>query len=116
MTTDNRQMGNVSNRMRFAFALSSVVFVAVLAVSPVKDWQREWKHYKRGYARLAQARPDTKRLMADYSPDIDQIWIPAMNVLDRCTTCHLGITQSILADASVPQPYRAHPAIPHRVK
>ena len=109
-------MGNVSNRMRFAFALSSVVFVAVLAVSPVKDWQREWKHYKRGYARLAQARPDTKRLMADYSPDIDQIWIPAMNVLDRCTTCHLGITQSILADASVPQPYRAHPAIPHRVK
>jgi len=115
-TTDSGPKGKVSNRTRFAFTLSSVVFVAFLAVSPFKDWQREWKHYKRGYARFAQTRPDTKRLMADYSPDIDQIWIPDMNVVDRCTTCHVGISQASLADASVPQPYRAHPAIPHRVR
>ena len=109
-------MGQVSNRMRFVFALSSVVFVAVLAISPVKDLERQWKRYKRGYARFAQTRPDTKRLMADYNSDIDQIWIPNMNVVDRCTTCHQGITQASLSDASVPQPYRAHPFIPHRVK
>ena len=39
-----------------------------------------------------------------------------MNVTDRCTTCHQGITQASLADASIPQPFRAHPPIPHNVR
>jgi mono/diheme cytochrome c family protein len=110
------EMGKVSYRMRLIFAASSLLFVAVLAVSPVKDLLREWKHYKRGYLQFAKTRPDTKRLTADYRPDLDQIWIPEMNVVDRCASCHQGITQSTLADASVPQPYRAHPPIPHRVR
>ncbi len=88
-------------------------FLLALAISPVKDFLREWKHYKRAYVRFAQTRPDTKRLLADYRPEIDQIWIPDMGVVDRCTTCHQGITQASLLDASVPQPFRAHPPIPH---
>jgi mono/diheme cytochrome c family protein len=110
------EMGKVSYRMRLLFAVCSLLFVATLAVSPVKDLLREWKHYKRGYLDLARSRPDTKRLLADFHPDLDQIWIPEMNVVDRCTSCHLGITQATLADPNVPQPYRAHPPIPHRVK
>jgi len=110
------EMGKVTDRMRFAFAVSSLIFLAVLAISPFKDYRREWKQYKRTYLRFAQGRPDTKRLTADYSPDIDQIWIPGMNVVDRCTTCHQGITQASLADSSVPQPFRAHPPIPHNVR
>ena len=39
-----------------------------------------------------------------------------MDVVDRCTTCHQGITQPTLLDASVPQPFRAHPPIPHAVR
>ena len=39
-----------------------------------------------------------------------------MDVVDRCTTCHQGITQPSLQDSSVPQPFRAHPLIPHRVR
>ncbi len=109
-------MGKISNRMRFLFALSSVVFTAVLAISPVKDLLHEWKGYKRAYVKLAESRPDTKTLLADYHPGIDQIWIPDMNVVDRCTTCHQGLTQPNLAGASVPQPFRAHPPIPHHVK
>jgi mono/diheme cytochrome c family protein len=109
-------MGRVSNRTRLIFAVSSVVFLVVLAITPFKDFRREWKQYKRSYLRFAQGRPDTKRLLADYRPDIDQIWFPAMNVVDRCTTCHQGITQASLADKSVPQPFRAHPPIPHNVR
>src|SRR2546428_637220 len=109
-------MGKVSRRMRFWFALTSIVFVAVPAGSPVKDLRQEWKQYKRGYVRYAQSRPDTKLLLADYRPSLDQIWIPEMNVVDRCTACHQGITQPSLADTNVPQPYRAHPPIPHNVR
>ncbi|HWU39032.1 MAG TPA: hypothetical protein VN203_15380, partial [Candidatus Acidoferrum sp.] len=116
MAPEAHNMGKVSIRMYFLFALSSLAFLAVLAVSPVKDLRREWKVYKRGYAHLAQTRADTKVLLADYTSDIDQIWIEDLNVVDRCTTCHLGISQSHLADASIPQPYRAHPPIPHHLK
>jgi mono/diheme cytochrome c family protein len=110
------EMGRMSYRLRLTFAVMSLIFVAVLAVSPVKDLRLEWKQYKRGYLQFARTRPDTKRLTADYRPDLDQIWIPELNVVDRCTTCHQGITQPTLADASVGQPYRAHPSIPHRVR
>ena len=110
------EMGKLTDRIRRTFAVSSLVFLAVLAISPIKDWRREWKLYKRSYIRFAQGRPDTKRLIADYSPNIDQIWLPAMNVTDRCTTCHQGITQPTLAGASVPQPFQAHPRIPHNVR
>lgn len=109
-------MGKVSRRLRWAFAVSSVVFLAVLAVSPVRDYLRSWKRYERDYVRFAQSQPDTKRLLADFRFGIDQIWIPQMQVVDRCTTCHQGITQPSLQDSSVPQPFRAHPPIPHRAR
>lgn len=109
-------MGKLSPKLRLAFAVTTVLCVLVLAISPFKDFRAEWKQYKRSFVRFAQGRPDTKRLLADYSPDIDQIWLPGMNVTDRCTTCHQGITQTTLADASVHQPFRAHPPIPHNVR
>ena len=109
-------MGRVPRSLRLALAVSSVALVIALAISPVKDLRREWKLYKRDYIRFAQTRPDTKRLLADSHPGIDQIWIPEMGVVDRCTTCHQGISQSSLAGASVPQPFRAHPPIPHHIQ
>jgi mono/diheme cytochrome c family protein len=110
------EMGSVSRRLRVSFAIASVAFVAVLAVSPVKDYFEEWKRYEKDYVRFAQTRPDTKHLMADFHSGIDQIWLPDMKIVDRCTTCHQGITQASLSDSSVAQPFRAHPVIPHAVK
>jgi mono/diheme cytochrome c family protein len=109
-------MGKIPKRLRLAFAVSSVLFLGVLAVSPVKDLLQEWKTYRREYVRFAETRPDTKRLLADFQPGINQIWIPEMNVVDRCTTCHVGMTQPSLLDASVPQPFRGHTRMPHDVE
>jgi cbb3-type cytochrome oxidase cytochrome c subunit len=109
-------MGNVSKRLRMAFAISSVLLLAFLAVSPVKDYLSEWKRYEKDYVRLAQSRPDTKRLLADYRPGINQIWLPKLGVVDRCTTCHQGIAEPSLLDPSIPQPFRAHPLIPHHLE
>ena len=109
-------MGKLTTGTRLIFAVSSVIFLMVLAISPFKDYRREWKQYKRSYVKFAQTRPDTKKLLADYSFSIDQIWLPAMNVTDRCTTCHQGISQVSLADGTVRQPFRAHPPIPHNVR
>lgn len=109
------QMGQISRRLRLTFAVTSIVFLFALAISPFRDFLKEWRHYKRAYVRFAQTRPDTKRLLADYRPQIDQIWLPELGVVDRCTTCHQGMTQASLLDPTVPQPFRAHPPIPHPV-
>ena len=112
----SEDMGKTPKRLRIAFTISSVLFLGVLAVSPVKDLLQEWKAYRREYVRFAETRPDTKRLLDDFQPGINQIWIPEMNVVDRCTTCHAGMTQSSLLDPSVPQPFRGHPPMPHDVE
>jgi mono/diheme cytochrome c family protein len=109
-------MGKLSYRTRLIFAVSSAVFLFVLAISPFKDFRSEWKQYKRAYLRFAQSRPDTKVLISDYRPGIDQIWLPELNATDRCTTCHQGITIANLSDKSVNQPFRAHPTVPHNVR
>jgi mono/diheme cytochrome c family protein len=109
------QMGVVPKHLRAIFALVTVVFVAVLAISPVKDYFSEWKRFQRDYVRYAQTRSDTKALMASFHPGIDQIWIPEMKVVDRCTTCHIGISDPKLQDPSAPQPFRTHSVIPHSV-
>jgi mono/diheme cytochrome c family protein len=110
------EMGKVTKRLRLIFAVSSVIFLIVMAISPARDYLRDWRRYERDYVRFAESRPDTKRLLADFHPEIEQIWVPQMQVVDRCTTCHQGITRPSLSDASVPQPFRAHPPIPHRVR
>ena len=110
------EMGKVTKLLRLIFAVSSVVFLIVLAISPVRDYLSDWRSYERDYVRFAESRPDTKRLLADFHPEIEQIWIPQMQVVDRCTTCHQGISRPSLLDASVLQPFRAHSPIPHRVR
>jgi mono/diheme cytochrome c family protein len=110
------EMGKLSDKSRLTFAVSTVVCFLVLAISPLKDFRAEWKHYKRAYVKFAQGRPDTKRLLADYSMEIDQVWLPALNVTDRCMTCHEGIAQPSLAETTVPEPFRAHPPIPHGIR
>jgi mono/diheme cytochrome c family protein len=109
-------MGKVSKRLRLAFAVSSVLFVAFLAISPLKDYLSEWKHYEKAYVQFAQTRPDTKHLLADYRPGINQIWLPSLGVVDRCTTCHQGIAEQSLLDPSVPQPFRAHTFVQHHIE
>jgi mono/diheme cytochrome c family protein len=112
----SRGTDRVTNRIRLVFALSSVALLLALAISPLRDQLNEWRHYKREYVRFAESRSDTKKLLADFDSGIDQIWLPKLNVTDRCITCHLRIDQLSLADASIPEPFTAHSSIPHQIK
>ncbi len=38
---------------------------------------------------------------------MQQIWLPDIDRVDRCTTCHLGVTDASTRDAAAP--FRAHP-------
>jgi cytochrome c1 len=95
-----------------AFGVVSLIFLISLAIAPAKDFFSEWRHYQRGYLRMIRNRSDANTLQRRFQGGIQQIWLPELGVVDRCTSCHVGLKEASLADVSK-QPFRKHPVIPH---
>jgi mono/diheme cytochrome c family protein len=95
-----------------AFGTLSVVLVLCLAVVPAKDHFREWSNYQSQYLRLIRQRGDAATLQRRFQAGLQQIWLPQLGVVDRCTTCHVAMKEASLADVGT-QPFRPHPPIPH---
>ncbi|MFQ5670739.1 MAG: c-type cytochrome [Acidobacteriota bacterium] len=110
-----REPSSSLDRLWFWFALASGVFLAVLAISPFKDYFREYRAEQAAYRRLRLERAGTRKELAAaraIQTGIRQIWIPGWgNRVDRCVTCHLGVDQAGM-DAA-PEPFRSHPRTPH---
>ena len=104
-----------SDRLWFWFAVSSVAFLVVLAVSPVKDYFREYRHYQNEYRqRMLHSAASLKELKQARARAVAvrQIWLPALDDhVDRCVSCHLGVEEPRMAGA--PEPFRQHPRTPH---
>jgi mono/diheme cytochrome c family protein len=95
-----------------AFGSLSLVLLACLAVVPAKDYFREWIRIQNQYSRLIRNRGDAATLQRRFQGGLQQIWLPRLGVVDRCTTCHVALREASLADVSL-QPFRPHPVIPH---
>jgi mono/diheme cytochrome c family protein len=101
--------------LRRLFAISSVLFLVVLAISPAKNALRSYRSLQRQYRKLGAARARSVKAARDYQAQpvaIRQIWLRSFdNRIDRCTTCHLGVSDAAMANAS--EPFRLHPATAH---
>ncbi len=100
-------MGNLAKY----FAAISVTLLIVLAVSPMKDFFREWKGYQYEYNRLITTLPQRVK---PAEIGIKQIWVQNLNRVDRCETCHLGLNETSLKNAK--EPFRTHPRIYHDIE
>ena len=96
--------------LRLTFAIVAVLFLVVLAVSPLKDYLREWKHDQIEYNRLVAGLPQRVKPV---DIGIRQVWVQKLDRVDRCVTCHLGVKEPALHAA--PEPFRTHPRIYHDV-
>ena len=94
-------------RLLQVLAVLTLVFVAVLASAPVRPYLSEWRGVQQRYNNAAVSSGRARVAIG-----VKQIWKPALGVVDRCTTCHLG-----MAGAADPIPadrlFGAHPPIPH---
>lgn len=95
-----------------AFGIVSVILLLALAVAPAKDHFAPWHIYQGHYLSLIHDRGDAISLRRRFQAGIHQIWLPELGVVDRCTTCHLGLNEASLVDVKQ-QPFRKHPVIPH---
>lgn len=96
-----------------AFGVVSLVFLASMAIAPAKNFFSEWRHYQHGYLSTIRNRSEANTLRRHFEGGIQQIWLPELGVVDRCTSCHVGLKEASLADMAT-QPYRPHPVIPHK--
>ena len=97
-----------------SFGVVSIVFLLSLAIAPAKNFFSEWRHYQHGYLKMVRNRSDANTLQRHFQGGIQQIWLPELGVVDRCTSCHVGLKEVSLADVAA-QPYRTHPVIPHKL-
>ena len=95
-----------------AFGVVSFLFLISLALAPAKNHFSQWRHYQKQYLRMIRVRSDAVTLQRHFKGDIQQIWLPELGAVDRCTTCHVGLKEASLSDVSL-QPFRKHPVIPH---
>ena len=95
-----------------AFGVVSLILLLALAIAPAKEHFSQWHGYQRKYLALIRDRGDAISLHRRFEPGIHQIWLPELGVVDRCTTCHLGLKEASLSDVTQ-QPFRKHPVVPH---
>jgi len=95
-----------------AFGVVSLALLVALAIAPAKEHFSQWHGFQRRYLALIHDRGDAASLRRRFQPGIHQIWLPNLGVVDRCTTCHLGLNEASLNDVSQ-QPFRKHPVVPH---
>jgi mono/diheme cytochrome c family protein/cytochrome c2 len=93
-------------RLLRVFCILSIVFVVALAIAPARTYFTEWRESQLKYnAVVAPAGQST------LDPGIQQIWKPNLGVVDRCTSCHVGM------GAAEPNTnerlFASHPPIPH---
>jgi cytochrome c2 len=97
------------------FAATSLLFLAVLAISPAKSALRSYRSVQRHYRRVGMVRAKSLKAMRDYQERpvaIQQIWLRDFdNRVDRCTTCHLGAADPLMRD--IPEPLRLHVRTAH---
>jgi mono/diheme cytochrome c family protein len=99
------------------FGWASLLLLIALAVAPTKDFFSEWRHYQRMYRKFISTRSDSATLQHHFTGGIQQIWLPELSVVDRCTTCHVAVTEkSPQGAASLPEPFRTHPPVAHNVR
>ena len=93
-------------RLLWIFAALSIALTAALAVVPARARATEWRTVQEKYNSIARRRHKRTLPIA-----LQQIWKPELEVVDRCTSCHVA-----MGDAE-PMPGRRlfarHPEISH---
>ncbi|MFZ0451632.1 MAG: c-type cytochrome [Desulfatiglandaceae bacterium] len=89
------------------FPLLAVAVLLLFAGQVWKDYNRPYLKYQKEFKKLMVQESHKEGKPVDFRFGVRQRWIPALDRVDRCETCHLGVDDPRFKDA--PQPYKTHP-------
>ena len=91
----------ISQREILLVLIAALAILGVGVAAIVIDTGPDWKYYQSEFRTIVTER------FADVDPStfpsgIQQIWVEKLDRVDRCTTCHLGVTWKGLEDVEQP--------------
>jgi mono/diheme cytochrome c family protein len=92
------------------FGIVSVLLLIVLAVSPLKDYNREWRSWQKDFNKMIEEYPEQIEAI---DIGIKQVWVEELDRVDRCISCHVAMDEELLENAE--QPFSPHPKMYHDV-
>jgi cytochrome c2 len=95
------------SRDRQLLLAASAIVLLVAALALYREIRPGYAAYQEEFRRIVEERFGPERAAAVPS-GLQQIWLSSANRVDRCTSCHLGVSWQGLSD--VAEPYRTHPA------
>ncbi len=97
--------------MKIVLLLASTSSIVVLAVEAYRqNYSGHWREIQRSYREVLRVNADTereRRSATTFDVSIRQLFLPELERIDRCTTCHLGVDNPSMAGA--PMPLSTHP-------
>lgn len=93
---------------------STASFLAVLWVT-VLEYTPEWHHHVQEFRSYLKARGAFNAAEA-VPNNVQQIWLPALDRVDRCMSCHVNYDASISTLPDLSPLYRMHPDLPYMAK
>ena len=94
-------------RLHVAFAALGLGFLAIFSWVFFKEQGAEWRAAQARFRRLeATAKNPHQLAQSAGAAGVRQVWLPDLDRVDRCTTCHLGIDDPAFAKrpGALPQP------------
>lgn len=94
--------------LHIAFAALGLAFLAIFSWVLFHENVADWRTTQARFLRLEATVKNPHQLAT--SPSVGglrQVWLPDLDRVDRCGTCHLGIDDPALVSA--PQPFSSHP-------
>ena len=85
--------------------LSAVILFIFTAFATYKEVTPEWKKYQVQYKKeiIQNTKDDTIKKKAKALPvNVQQIYVNNLKRIDRCTSCHIGIENPLMANAKAP--------------
>ncbi|MCP4249710.1 MAG: c-type cytochrome [bacterium] len=98
-------------RLKVILLISSLGSLVLLLLAAFEEnIQGQWRGHQADYreAAIAKAQTDAARAVAEgIEIGFKQVFLPALDRVDRCTTCHVGIDDPAMVDQE--PPIRTHP-------
>jgi hypothetical protein len=100
-----------SSRSLLVIIVAALVVLAVLTALMLRtDYDQVWRTHQEKFKSIIATKFGPEKA-ATIQMGIKQIWIPDLNVTDRCVTCHMGVTWKGLEDEYIPYSSHSRPEL-----
>jgi cbb3-type cytochrome c oxidase subunit III len=104
-------MKDPSQLSRWTLLITSLITLVLLVGAALREnYLSQWQFVQRAYREILEEKATDERgreIQANYRIELRQASVPALDTVDRCVTCHVGIDDPRMTD--VRQPFTVHP-------